>query len=141
MFWDASALVPVILREERSSEMSVLLGRDRASAIWWASPVECSSAIFRRYRENLILAGQRDESLERLREILPSLLIMPGTDTLRERAIRLLSNYPLRAADALQLAAALIWSEERPAGQDFVCLDQRLRESAEREGFHLLPNA
>jgi hypothetical protein len=45
----------------------------------------------------------------------------------------------LRAADALQLAAALIWCEEQPAGEVFVCLDDRLREAARREGFTLVP--
>ncbi len=65
--------------------------------------------------------------------------IRPSPNFPRERAVRLLLSHPLRSADAQQLAAALIWCEEKPAGQDFVCLDQRLRESAEREGFRTLP--
>jgi hypothetical protein len=58
---------------------------------------------------------------------------------LRERAVRLLSSHNLRAADALQLAAALVWAEERPAGRVFVCLDARLREAARLDGFTVLP--
>jgi hypothetical protein len=45
----------------------------------------------------------------------------------------------LRAADSLQLAAALLWTRGRPAGHDLVCLDERLREVAVSEGFAVLP--
>ncbi len=51
------------------------------------------------------------------------------------RAERLLAVHPLRAADALQLAAALVVCEERPVGQRFVCLDANLASAARREGF------
>lgn len=141
MFWDASALVPVLLAEQRSRELSVLLGRDGAAAIWWASPVECTSAIYRRYRESVVTASQRDEGLERLRKIIPALRVLPATEKLREQASRLLSHHPLRGADALQLSAALIWCEGEPQGQGFVCLDRRLGEFAEQEGFRVLPAA
>lgn len=57
----------------------------------------------------------------------------------RARALRLLSVHPLRSGDALQLAAALIASEERPESLPFVCLDDRLRDAARREGFTVLP--
>ncbi len=63
------------------------------------------------------------------------------TDAVRQRASRLLAVHPLRAADALQLAAALVWCEERPAGEKLVCLDVQLRDAALREGFHLEPGA
>jgi hypothetical protein len=57
----------------------------------------------------------------------------------RENAGRVLLLHPLRAADALQLAAALVWAGGRPAGHELVCLDERLREAAAREGFAILP--
>jgi uncharacterized protein len=62
-----------------------------------------------------------------------------ATDHVRRRAGRLVATHPLRAADAFQLAAALVWCEEQPAGETFVCLDEQLREAARREGFGLLP--
>ena len=61
------------------------------------------------------------------------------TETVRLRAERILSIHPLRAADALQLAAALIWAQETPRGLEFVCLDQNLREAALKEGFSIQP--
>ena len=61
--------------------------------------------------------------------------IQPG-DAVREQALRLLRLHPLRAADALQLAAALEWAGSPPAGS-FVTFDDRLGEAAQREGFTL----
>jgi len=46
----------------------------------------------------------------------------------------LLRIHPLRAADSLQLAAALTVAEQEPSSLSFVCLDQRLAEAAIREG-------
>lgn len=61
------------------------------------------------------------------------------SDEVRHRVLRLLRVHALRAADALQLAAALTWCRERPSGAGLVCLDGRLRDAAAREGFNVLP--
>ena len=53
------------------------------------------------------------------------------------KARALLEQYPLRAADSLQLAAALIWCEDHPKGRVFLTFDKRLREAAEHVGFTL----
>ena len=66
--------------------------------------------------------------------------IQPSAD-LREDALHLLDLHPLRAADALQLAAALDCSGARPRSFPFVCTDQRLRDAALRHGFDVLPEA
>jgi len=55
------------------------------------------------------------------------------------RARRLLAAHPLRAADALQLAAALVACDERPDVLALVTLDDHLAEAARREGFVVLP--
>ena len=77
--------------------------------------------------------------MRRLTGIVEDADIVAPTLALRERAGRLLASHPLRAADALQLAAALVWCDERPAEEGFVCLDRRLRDSARREGFAVVP--
>ena len=59
-------------------------------------------------------------------------------EQVRERARRLLEIHPLRAADSLQLGAALLTSEETPQGFPFVTLDLRLGDAAEKEGFHVI---
>jgi predicted nucleic acid-binding protein len=52
-------------------------------------------------------------------------------------ACSLLELYPLRAADALQLAAALSWCDGKPAGMVFLTFDLRLGEAAGLAGFTL----
>jgi predicted nucleic acid-binding protein len=101
--------------------------------------VECASAVARAAHR-----GGVDQHLEKLArsrlEALWRLCIeIEPAEGLRERAIRLLGLHALSAADALQLAAALDWSEEVTRGAGFVCLDERLRTAALREGFDVLP--
>jgi predicted nucleic acid-binding protein len=69
--------------------------------------------------------------LERLR--LGWYEMIPG-DRIRAQALRVLRLHPLRAADALQLAAALEWSGS-PAAGTMVTFDERLATAAAREGF------
>lgn len=140
MFWDSSALVPLLVAEARSAEMAALLRGDAAPTIWWGSPVECQSALHRRRREGALAAPELAESLTRLGHLAEDVDVVAPTNALRDAAGRALAAHPLRAADALQLAAALVWSG--PAtGEAFVCLDDRLRDAARREGFEVLPQA
>lgn len=133
-FWDASALVPLILREPRTAEARRLLEQDDGLVVWWGSVVECASAIGRLHRDgHLTAAGEREARslLEALRQ--SWFEVQPG-DALREQALRLLRVHQLRAADALQLAAALEWAGTPPEGA-LVTFDDRLRQAASREGF------
>jgi predicted nucleic acid-binding protein len=63
------------------------------------------------------------------------------TDELRILAAILSKRYPLKAADVLQLAAALQWRDGESRNQDFVCLDDRLRSAASAAGFRILPKS
>ena len=121
--------------------MAQLFTKVSGRYVWWATPVECDSAIARRLREGVL----REESLEmarsRLGRILTDVHSIGPTEDVRARARRLVATHPLRAADAFQLAAALVWCEEHPAGETFFCLDDRLREAARLEGFTVLPAA
>jgi predicted nucleic acid-binding protein len=139
MFWDSSALVPIIVPAQASTTLVALVGSDTRRTLWWASPVECQSAVFRRHRETPLPVAALDGALRRLRDLVVASDVVPPTIPLRERAGRVLGGHPLRASDALQLAAALEWCENAPAGETFVCLDARLREAARREGFTVLP--
>ena len=138
-FWDSSAIVPLLVNEEASESVSKVLRADEDVIVWWGTRVECLSALSRRSRE-ATLAGDTIQSAKALlaglaagwSEVLP-------IEPVRQRAERLLSIHSLRAADALQLAAALVWAEESPEGLDLVCLDENLRAAASKEGFTLLP--
>ena len=119
--------------------MVSLLRVDRDVVIWWASPVECQSALFRVHRDGALPANPLREALGRLTALVEDAHVVAPTSRLRERAGRLLAVHPVRAGDALQLAAALAWSDEAPQGSGFVCLDDRLRTAARSEGFNVLP--
>jgi len=139
MFWDSSALVPILLPENRSEALTALLVADKEAVMWWATPLEVQSALYRRHRENPLPSPMMRQATERLRAFVEHADAVAPTDELRHRAGRLVAVHPLRAADALQLAAALIWCEDQPQTETFVSLDERLRSAATREGFALAP--
>src|SRR3712207_4487997 len=103
--------------------------------VWWTTRVECVSALVRRSREGLMGAEGEEQTRTVLRSLADNWLEVQPTVRLRSLAERILAVHPLKAADALQLAAALRWCEGEPEGRGFVCLDDRLREAARKEGF------
>ena len=139
-FWDTSAVIPLCVSGRSSPKILPLAREDEGIAAWWATVVECSSAFSRLRRQGDLQLPD----LERARQVLHQLAegwseVAPGP-RVREEAIRVLGLHPLRAADALQLAAALVWTDRRAFGRHFVCLDTRLRDAAGAEGFTILPN-
>jgi hypothetical protein len=136
-FWDASAVVPLLVAERPSADLLELLARDQAILAWWGTPVECASAIARREREGALSGAASSAALGRLRALAGSWHEVLPSEAVRELAQRLLRVHPLRAADSLQLAAALVAADGDPATLDFVCLDERLNDAARREGLRL----
>jgi len=137
-FWDASALVPLLVQQSTTASVQAIRAGE-AFVVWWGTVVECDSAIARLKRMGLLdEAGARRAraSLDRLAE---TWIQVEPSDTIRASARSLLDKHELTSGDAFQLAAALhgLPSGDRPL--EFVCLDRRLRQGAEREGFALLP--
>lgn len=137
-FWDASALVPLLLREDTTPMIRGLVNEDPDVVVWWGTWTECLSAVSRAARMGLG-AAQQERARSNLgllsadwSEIVPS----PQVRSLSEQA---LFAHDLRAADALQFAAALDWCNGKPAEWELVCRDRRLRDAAASEGFTLLP--
>jgi hypothetical protein len=106
---------------------------------WWATPVECYSAFARLRRESIIGLEGEEQSRGLLERLAAEWTEIEPSQEVRENAGRALLLHPLRAADSLQLAAALLWAKGRPAGHHIVSLDHRLREAARREGFSVFP--
>lgn len=115
-----------------------IMDEDPQLVVWWGTVVECTSAIARLSRE-----GLDSQAIEQASAVLQAMasnwVEVEPTEQLRTTAEQLLWVHALRAADAFQLAAALRWSGGQPVGAGFVCLDERLREAARREGFTVLP--
>lgn len=133
-FWDTSTLVPLLVREPSTEQARGWLEADPEVVVWWGTEVECAAAIARLRRQGALdVRGEADllSLLDTLRrswtEVLPS-------DALRTLARRLLRVHPLRASDALQLAAALTWAGI-PGGHTLRTFDERLALAASLEGF------
>jgi predicted nucleic acid-binding protein len=136
-FWDASALVPLCVHEAASRQAQSHLRRF-APVVWWGSLVEVHSAICRLHRDKEITDLEKQGAAARLRFLSRGWReILPG-DPVRELATQSLDKYSLRAADSFQLAASLIWCEQRPSKRNFICGDHRLAEAAESAGFSVL---
>ncbi len=134
-FWDSSAIVPLLVKEAASSATHQLLTEDRDMTVWWASEVECLSALMKLERARQISPEQLRIALNRLSEFAADWHEIIPARELREAAKRFLRLHPLSAADSLQLAAAVLASENDPASIAFVSLDARLRDAASRQGF------
>jgi len=137
-FWDTSAVVP-LLDDEPSSEAAVReFERDPHLVVWWGTEVECVSAVTRRERDGALDGQSVVRALDRLDRMSLEWTQVEPAQRVRQVAFRLLRVHPLRAADALQLAAAIAATEGQPASLPFVTLDDRLAKAAEREGFEVV---
>lgn len=139
-FWDSSTLAPLCTNEPRSILAGKLWKHLPKKFVWWETSVEICSALARLERENLISLQKRLNAEKRLEllekvwtEIQPNLRI-------KKLARSFPAQYKMKAAGSLQLAAALVWCNEKPKGKDFVSGDEKLIKVAETIGFtvHLL---
>ncbi len=137
-FWDTTALLPLFVAEKRSSRVRSWLRRDPVVVVWALTRAEILSAFARREREEpgaaRALVRARGRALSAGEEWSEVVALEP----VRRQAERLVSAHPLRAADALQLAAALVATDLDPAGLEFVTFDERLATAALQEGFSVL---
>jgi uncharacterized protein len=139
-FWDAPAIVPLCLDEPWTPWLTQDLAEEPLMIVWWGSMVECWSAFARLRREGLFEASDEEHARALLARLATAWTEILPSQAVRDYAARVLQWHPLRTADGLQLAAALVWVQGQPIGQPFVCLDHRVRAAAQREGFLLIPS-
>jgi len=130
--------MPLLAEEPARKTMLHLLQQDPQVLIWWGTPVEIASALARLERDNVLTADEVSSALAKARQLADSWHEVVPSDAVRRTAERLLRAHPLRAADSLQLAAALIAADHDPSAVEMVCLDARLSGAARREGFTVL---
>ena len=140
-FWDASAIVPLLMTEASTRHVQALAAKDPAMLVWWGTEVECASAIARLEREGTLEEPAAVRAFDRLKQFAAGWHEIDPSDAVREAAVRFLRVHPLRAADSLQLAAAFVAAERRPASLEIVTLDDRLGAAARTEGFVLVETA
>ena len=137
-FWDSSALVPLLVNESTSEAVLAEYERDPEILVWWATQVECVSALARLEREGSLDSASMGSAVRRLEGLAHAWVEVSAGLRVRQLAIRLLRVHSLRSADALQLAAATVAAEEQPPTLTLVTLDDRLAGSADREGFPVI---
>jgi predicted nucleic acid-binding protein len=115
--------------------LQTFIARDSTMLVWWASEIECVSAVARLERNGRLNPNAVALAFKRLGQFVAGWEEIDPSDTIREAATRFLRVHPLRAADALQLAAAFFAAERRPASLEIVTLDDRLAVAARKEGF------
>jgi len=135
-YWDTSAILHLCVPGQASRHAKELL-RSFPPVVWWGTSVEVHSALMRLRRAGHISTAAYHSSNQRLVALVSSWKeIQPG-EALRDLAMTQLDRFPLTAADAFQLGAALIWSKQKPRGRLFICNDTRLRAAAAEAGFEV----
>ena len=134
-FWDSSAITPLLVVEADSAQRERQLADDADMLVWFGTLTEVESSLARRKRAGELPAESELRARRHLDQLSAHWTEVTPTTEVRARAIRLLRVHPLRAADAFQLAAALIFCREQPQHLSFLTADQRLRTAADLEGF------
>jgi len=137
-YWDASALVPLFIEEASTSEVDGWRAADPGITTWMMTRVEVISGIARRKREWPQLLAGWNRAIREVHEVASRWTEISDAAATRLHAERIFMDYPLRAADALQLGAALIAADGDPQSIELVTLDRRLADAARREGFPVL---
>jgi predicted nucleic acid-binding protein len=110
-YWDASALVALCVTEADTPAVRRLAAGGIVT--WSVSAVEIASAIERRGREGSLSDDDRAAARAALAELAAAWTEIAALGPIRERALRLVATHPLRAADAMQLGAALVAVSDR----------------------------
>ena len=140
-FWDTCAIMPLLVEEPFSDTVRRIFSEDNGIVVWWGTSVECTSAAAKARRMGKISLEEERQIREKLDAAVDNWSEIEASGEVRKTARLLLRRHTLFAADSLQLAAALVWCSNRPEGAVFVCLDQRLRDAADAEGFTVHPLA
>ena len=136
-YWDASALVPLVVSQPESGLAREWLAADDHIVTWVGTRTEIVSAIERLAREGRMDRRERRANLEAFGRLAADWDEVTDVLAVRSRALRLLARHPLRAADAGQLGAATLIQEQLAGSFSFMCLDRRLAVAAEQEGLRI----
>jgi predicted nucleic acid-binding protein len=137
-FRDASALVPIFVKEAATAEVQSWQAVDPGITTWMMTRIEVFSAVAKRKRERPELAALWNRAIRDVNEIASKWIEISDAGPVRRHAERIILDHPLHAADALQLGAALVAADGDPQSLELVTLDRRLAEAAQREGFPIL---
>jgi predicted nucleic acid-binding protein len=139
-FLDTSALVKRYVAEAGSPLVRGLFARRRMVAVSRIAFAEVAAAAARRRREGALSAHQHARLLDRLEADFSSFVVVEVRQATLGAVPGLCARHPLRAYDAVQLAAALTLRRASPA-VDFWTTDHALGRAARAEGLRATPLA
>ena len=137
-FWDTSALVPLCCFQPQSAQARQVVRTYSRQVVWWGTVIEAVSSLNRLTREGTLNQKESRQAFARLEYLRDRWNEVQPTQEVRDRAERLLRIHKLRAGDALQLAAALVWCEDRPRTRALIGGDGVLSDAAGAEGFTVI---
>jgi predicted nucleic acid-binding protein len=138
-FWDASAIVPLCCSQSATAQGRRLRRELKRMVVWWGTSLEARSAFARLVREGQLTVEERVAAVRLLAQLRVGWDEILPTERVRSLAEDLPDIHGVRAADAAQLAAALVWCRERPKARPLVCFDDRMRKAASAMGFSVRP--
>jgi predicted nucleic acid-binding protein len=136
-FWDSSSLVPLCIRQLSTARVQAL-DAQYVKAVWWGAPVEMRGAFSRLVRMGRLTSNMQVQALVRLDQLRRDWREIDPSEELRERAESLIERFSLKAADALQLAAAWSWCLGRPRNRPFLSGDAQSQDAARQLGFQVI---
>jgi len=132
LFLDTSALVKVYISEPGSERMREAVSRDEQKAASALTFAEMHATFARRRREELLLPAELEQLQRGFGDDWEKLTQMPVGNAVLRLVPGLCGRHPLRGADAVHLASALLLREE---GLEvvFACSDRNLLGAAAAE--------
>ncbi len=68
-FWDATAIVPLLVAEPTTRPLQALAARDPDMLVWWGSEVECASVLARLERAAALDVEATSLAFDRLKQL------------------------------------------------------------------------
>lgn len=135
-FWDTSAALPLCCSQIFTIQSKKWLRKYPKIVIWWGTSVEINSGLARLKRNSDLTEKEVVKALRLWEKLRKTSRLVAPVERVIELANDLPENYGLRALDSFQLAAALVWCQEKPRYRPFITADERLAKAAEKAGFN-----
>ncbi len=137
-FWDTSAIVPLCVFQTATRSARRANMEFPTRMIWWGTVVEMRSSFARLKKAGELGESDFDIAAGKWLGIANRSRVIPPVAALLDIASELPEEHGIRALDAFQLAAALVWCNEHPRNRPFVCADKRLSAAAKDAGFDVI---
>ena len=135
-FWDTSAALPLCCSQTFTTQSKKWLRKYPKIVVWWGTSVEINRGLARLKRDGHLTEKETIKAARLWEKLKKTCRVVSPVERVLELANGLPENYGLRALDSFQLAAALVWCQEKPRRRPFITADERLAIAAEKAGFN-----